>query len=80
MLYIHYRLSRVFVDRFKSTGSESEPRTAGESTRQMGEHVGGCNASCGTLCERDTHQRGRAKRAGREMVVRRLGNKVEKEG
>lgn len=60
--------------------SESVARTAGESTGQMGEHAGGSDASCGTLCERDTHQRRRAERVGREMVVRRLGNKVEKEG
>lgn len=68
------------MDRFKSAGSESEPQTAGESTGQMGEHVGVCDASCGTLCERDTHQQGRAEKVSREMVVRCLGNKVEKEG
>lgn len=64
-LFIHYRLNRVFVDRFKS---ESVAWTAGESTRQMGKHAGGGDASCGTSCERDTHQR----REQREWAERRL--------
>lgn len=48
--------------------SESAARTAGESTRQMGKHAGGSDASCGTLCERDAHQR----REQREWAGRRL--------
>lgn len=59
--------------------SESEARTAGESTRQMGKQAGGSDPSCGTLCKRDTHQHRGAEGVGRDIVASALGNKVKKE-
>lgn len=60
--------------------SESEARTAGEGTGQMGKQAGGSDPSCGTLCKRDTHWHRGAERVGRDVVVSALGNKVKKEG